>query len=169
MAREYKDWLGHHRIDISPEVNRTVDEANKQAQFQRDMQGINQNFHDDLAGSVKSGLATTAVLGATAGVVSVAAAKNQRFRFKLQAVLHFPFAILASYVVFMLIGVGIVSATSRDISDDMFTVMLLASFALAIPVGIAWSVVYIRMRTLPKLRRLDQTQLGDWKVRTYGS
>lgn len=138
------------------ELKHALHDFEREQRFQRGMRQTHDKFQEGMGDAVRGGVRDTALLAAGTAVVGYAAAKNLRFRYWLQAILHFPFAIAVSYVVFMLIGVGLTYATAgENVSDDSAMNMLLIAFGLAVPVGIVWSIVYIRLRTLPKLRRLE--------------
>lgn len=145
MAKVSRDLWGTTHVDVTEEVK----QARRDERYRADMGQVSRNFDNDMAGAVGGGIVGAAAVGVGSVAVGAAVVKNRRFRYKVEAFLHFPFAIMVVFVAFV-ITIG----RFMGDSDEATVRMLLTATAIAVPVGIVWSIVYIRMRTIPKLRAL---------------
>lgn len=145
VARVSRDLWGTTHVDVTEEVKR----ARRDERFRSDMGRVSTNFDNDMAGAVGTGIIGAAAVGVGTVALGASVVKNRRFRYKLEAVLHFPFAVMVVFVTVAIIG-GRVS----DLDDETAVRLLLVALVISVPVSIVWSIAYIRMRTLPKLRAL---------------
>lgn len=156
MAEYKKDLWGKGYLDVTDEVR----QVRRDEKLREDMGRIGRNFDNDMAAGMRNGVVGTAALGAGAVAVGVAATKNLRFRYKLQAFLHFPFAFIVSGLIFVNVAIRLVSepegysTEARSAYDERLAAAMLISLAISALVSIIWSIIYIQKRTKPKLRRL---------------
>jgi predicted ferric reductase len=148
MAEYKKGLWGKGYLDVTDEVR----QVRRDEKFREDMGRIGQNFDNDMAAGMRNGVVGTAALGVGAVAVGVAATKNLRFRYKLQAFLHFPFALIVSFVVLNTITVMV--GQVFGVSEEAGVTAVFVCMGLAVPVSIVWSIICIQKRTKPKLRRL---------------
>lgn len=147
MAECKKGLWGKGYLDVTDEAR----QVRRDEKFREDMGRIGQNFDNDMATGMRNGVVGTAALGAGAVAVGIAATKNLRFRYKLQAFLHFPFALIVSFVV---LNTVTVMGRVFGVSEEDGVTAVFVCMGLAVPVSIVWSIIYIQKRTKPKLRRL---------------
>lgn len=152
MAKVEKDFFGTYHVDVTEEVTK----ARRDERFRRDMSQVGSNLDSDMGKAARDGVAGAAALGVGAAAVGVGAATNLRFRYKLQAFLHFPFSFLVSFCVFINIALRLRGDGGTSTADGQSTMVLfLIYWALAGVTSILWSLLYINKRTKPKLARLE--------------
>lgn len=156
MAKYEKDFWGNGHLDVTDEVRH----ARRDEKFREDMGRIGQSFDSDMAAGVRNGVVGTAALGAGSVAVGVAAKENLRFRYKLQAFLHFLFAFIVSGIVCVNVGMRFVSepegysVEAQAAYDERLASAMLIGLAISAVVSIVWTIIYVQKRTKPKLRSL---------------
>ena len=139
MARIRRNsFTGGYRVTgLEHDINKAV----RDRQFQQDMNSIGDQVTNIPADAFKGAVRDTAVIGA----IGIGMARNKRFRYIMQAILHFPMAFMV--VIGFVTGpiLGFPSSGEYDVGQ-VFLIGLIGS--------IIWTSAYIFFRTRPKLRRL---------------
>lgn len=148
MARIERDsFHGGYRVTG---LEHDINKARQNRQFQQDMSRIGDQLTSAPADAFAGAVRTTAGITAGGVALGVGMARNRRFRYIMQAILHFPMA----FVVVMMLAVGyVVPRTTISEGSDGFRV--LGQVALVGLIGaVIWTAAYIFFRTRPKLKRL---------------
>jgi hypothetical protein len=135
-----------------------IAKARANAQFNQDM---NPSAEDvmNAPGEALVGAVRTTGRAAAGGVgFGVRMVRDRRFRYIMQAVLHFP---MAFFVVFffavsrMPVGTDY-SAMAHEEAQATTAQVFGHSALIGLVVAVVWTAAYIVLRTRPKLRRLNQ-------------
>lgn len=156
MARIERDsYNGGYRVTG---LERDINKARQNRQFQQDMGRIGDQLTSAPADAFAGAVRTTAGITAGGVAIGVGMARNRRFRYIMQAVLHFP---MAFFVVFFFAFnksvLALDTSTMTDSEVASASMSTLGSAALtALVVGSLWTLAYVLLRTRPKLKRLRQ-------------
>lgn len=108
--------------------------------------------------------AAVAPIVLTAGMI-----RNRRFRYVAQAVLHFPFSFAVVFVaVFAAKGASLPQHADDQVMTNAMVGNMALAFAVAALVSTVWSLAYIRLRTVPKMRRLREQEARQWSASQAG-
>lgn len=156
MARISRDnFHGGYRVTG---LEHDIAEARRNAQFEQDMSRISGQVvnapGDALAGAAR----TTGGIAAGGIGVGVRMVRDRRFRYIMQAVLHFP---MAFFVVFFFAATRKIasieySAMAHEEAQAASAQALGHGALIGLIVAVVWTAVYIVLRTRPKLHRLNQ-------------
>lgn len=144
MARISRDNFhgGYQITGLEDDIAR----ARANAQFEEDMGRITGRMMNAPGESFVYAARTTGRMAVGGVGIGVRMVRDLRFRYIMQAVLHFPMAFFM--VLFFAMSYGGVEATS------------LQGFGQGVLIGligaVLWTAVYIILRTRPKLRRMHQ-------------
>lgn len=156
MARISRDnFHGGYRVTG---LEDDIAKARANAQFNQDMSRIGEQVVKAPGEAFVGAARTTGSIAAGGIGVGVRMVRDRRFRYIVQAVLHFP---MAFFVVFFFVSTG--KFMSIDPSAMAYEEVQAASFQafgqgalIGLIVAVVWTAVYIVLRTRPKLRRLNQ-------------
>lgn len=158
MARISRDnFHGGYRITG---LEDDIAKARADAQFNADMRHIGDQVMDAPRDAFVGAVRTTAGVAAGGVGFGVRMVRDRRFRYLMQAVLHFP---MAFFVVFFLalsrMPMGTDYSSMGGEEARMATSQAFGQSALiGLIVAVLWTALYIVLRTRPKLRRLNQQQ-----------
>lgn len=129
-------------------------EAQKHARFRNDLNNISARTVNDLQNVPRDAVATSAaIIGGGIGV-GIGMVRNRRFRYIMQAILHFPMA----FIVLVPIPAAL-AATSLADQPTATDAMIVGHIGLALLVpfvgALIWTIAYILLRTRPKIRALS--------------
>lgn len=155
MARISRDnFHGGYRITGLEE---DIARARANAQFNRDMSEIAGRVEAAPAESFKYAVRTTGGIAAGGIGIGVRMVRDRRFRYIMQAVLHFP---MAFFVVFFFVSTRKAMSIDSTMGHEEAQAASLQAFGqgalIGLIVAVVWTAVYIILRTRPKLRRLNQ-------------
>ena len=156
MARIKKDnFHGGYRITG---LENDIAQAVKNRQFQQDMGRIGNQLVDAPADAFTGAVRTTAGMVVGGAAIGVGMARNRRFRYIMQAILHFPMAFLVVFFfAFTKSALALDTSTMTNSEAGAANLAILGSAALiALIVGTLWTLAYVLLRTRPKLKRLRQ-------------
>jgi hypothetical protein len=156
MARISRDnFHGGYRITG---LEHDIAQARKNAQFEEDMSRISGQFVNAPADAFVGAVRATGNIAAGGIGIGARMVRDLRFRYIMQAVLHFP---MAFFVVFFLVFTS--KATNIDYSaiapgetQSTMAQVFGQSALVGLIVAVVWTAAYIVLRTRPKLRRLNQ-------------
>lgn len=157
MARIERDnYNGGYRVTG---LEHDIAKARQNRQFQQDMSRIGDQVANAPGDALSGAARTTAGIAAGGVAVGVGMARNKRFRYIMQAILHFPMAFLVVFFIAFIRAVmrGTSGMTDSEVVNAMGGFLGDAA-VLALVVGTVWTLAYILLRTRPKLRRL-----GDYR------
>lgn len=151
MARLYKDHFGqYHLTDLGGDIA----QAKRNAQFHQDMARIEANASDGIANAVSTGVAGSAGLVIGAGALTYAMVKDKKIRYAVQVIIHL---VVTWFLVYAIVfASGIPGADTDSAGNDEWTALFIRSWAIASIASLIWTGVYIRLRTVPKWRRLNE-------------
>ena len=155
MARIEKDGFhgGYRVTGLEHDINK----ARQQRQFQQDMGRIGDQVTGAPADAFGGAVRTTAGIVAGGAAVGVGMARNKRFRYIMQAILHFPMAVA---VVFFIAFMKVVALNPGSMPQSEYEAAFLRgtgnALLIALVVGALWTLAYVLLRTRPKLRRLNR-------------
>ena len=127
-------WNGGYKVTG---VEAAIAEAQRNAKHKADMDRISQSFAD-MPGEIARGTVRDM---ATIGLVGIGMARNKKFRYTVQALIHLPIAFMVS----ILAAIGI---NQGELSG--------AGFGWAVLATVVWTGLYIALRTVPKWRKLNR-------------
>lgn len=156
MARIERDnYNGGYRVTG---LEHDINKARQNRQFQQDMNRIGNQVTNAPADIFAGAARTTAGIATGGVVVGVGMARNKRFRYIMQAILHFPMAIfVVFFITFTNKATALTMASMPSAEYESASLeMLGSSFLIGLVGGSLWTLVYILLRTRPKLRRLNR-------------
>ena len=134
---------GYRIIGLEHDINK----ARQNRQFQQDMGNIGNDVMNAPADAFGGAVRTTAGMVAGGAAIGVGMARNKRFRYIMQAVLHFPMALI---LVFTFALTWFASE-----AGEVTNMIMGRSTLIGLVVGAVWTAAYVMLRTRPKLRRLQ--------------
>jgi len=149
MARIERDGFhGGHRVTG---LEHDVREARQSAQYRQDMGRISSQLADAPGDALAGAARTTAGMALGGAAVGVGMVRSRRFRYLVQAVLHFPMAFAVVFGAALLRGMPDLSAMS---GDDQIAQWIAGRLLVTLIGAAVWTALYVVLRTLPKLRAL---------------
>ncbi|WP_431871525.1 hypothetical protein [Nocardiopsis eucommiae] len=138
MARISRDnFHGGYRVTG---LEHDIARARANAQYEQDMSDIGGRVVNAPGDAFVGAVRTTGGIAAGGVGFGVRMVRDLRFRYIMQAVLHFPMAFIV--VLFL--------------ANTRMSLAFGQGALVALAVAVVWTAVYIVLRTRPKLRRLNQ-------------
>lgn len=135
-------------------LDQDIEQARKNAQFNKDMSRISGNAADSLGDSFTGAARTTGLGALLGGFFIYRLLRNPRSRYKLQAVGHLFVALFVSGWVLSIVFPPIASFFIDSTDQDAWKAAQPAYYGITIIIAVVWTAAYVWLRTLPKLRRL---------------
>jgi len=145
MARISRDnFHGGYRITG---LEDDIAKARANDQYNQDMSHIAGRMIDAPGDAFVGAVRTTGGIAAGGVGFGVRMVRDRRFRYIMQAVLHFPMAFLLAFFF---------ASTRLPGNVDHSTLAFGQGALIGLVVAVVWTAVYVVLRTRPKLRRLNQ-------------